>query len=73
MATKKFPCPECNTPLEWSTDNVNRPFCSERCKLLDLGSWANESYQIPAEISAEEDDYSSSMVPLENWKSPTIH
>lgn len=73
MSTKKFPCPECNTALEWSTDNPNRPFCSERCKLLDLGAWANGSYQIPAQISAEEDDFSSSMVPLENWKSPTIH
>jgi len=73
MTAKKFPCPECSKSLEWSTENPYRPFCSERCKLLDLGAWANESYQIPAEISAEEDDYSSAMVPMENWKSPTIH
>ncbi|MEH6445543.1 MAG: DNA gyrase inhibitor YacG [Oceanospirillaceae bacterium] len=73
MSHSKLPCPECKKLLTWSTDNPHRPFCSERCKLLDLGAWATESYQIPEELGAEEDDYSTGMVPLENWKSPTIH
>lgn len=33
--------------MEWSTDNKFRPFCSERCKLIDLGAWADGSYAIP--------------------------
>ena len=73
MSTKLVPCPQCQQKQQWSTANPHRPFCSERCKLIDLGAWASEDYQIPAEINAEEDDFSSSMVELENWKSPTIH
>ncbi|SER17873.1 Endogenous inhibitor of DNA gyrase, YacG/DUF329 family [Amphritea atlantica] len=51
-------CPTCSKAQEWSTANPFRPFCSERCKLIDLGAWADEAYQIPAEPSV--DDYSSS-------------
>jgi len=36
-------CPQCKKPTSWS-DNPNRPFCQERCKLIDLGAWADESY-----------------------------
>lgn len=73
MSNKKIPCPQCAKELVWSTENAFRPFCSERCKLIDLGAWADESYQIPAQINADEDDFSSGMIPMENWKSPTIH
>ena len=38
-------CPQCNKPVLWQ-DNPDRPFCSERCRLIDLGQWADESYQI---------------------------
>jgi uncharacterized protein len=31
----------------WASANSHRPFCSERCKTIDLGAWANESYRIP--------------------------
>ena len=40
-------CPQCATPALWHSDNPFRPFCSERCKLIDLGQWATESYRIP--------------------------
>lgn len=40
------PCPSCRTPVRWATDNPWRPFCSERCKLIDLGAWASESYRV---------------------------
>lgn len=40
-----FPCPRCKKPALWH-DNPARPFCSERCKLIDLGAWANEDYKI---------------------------
>ena len=38
-------CPTCREPAAWH-DNSFRPFCSERCKLIDLGNWANGSYNI---------------------------
>lgn len=41
-----FPCPRCGQPSRW-TDNPSRPFCSPRCKLIDLGAWASEDYRIP--------------------------
>ena len=41
-------CPQCGKPTAWK-DNPTRPFCSERCKLLDFGAWANEEYAVPAE------------------------
>ncbi|HWQ37461.1 MAG TPA: DNA gyrase inhibitor YacG [Burkholderiales bacterium] len=40
-------CPQCGTPTTWQQSNPYRPFCSERCKLIDLGQWASESYRIP--------------------------
>lgn len=42
-------CPKCKKLVEWSTDNPHRPFCSERCKLIDFGAWANEEHSIPGE------------------------
>ncbi len=38
-------CPRCAEKCTWE-DNPYRPFCSERCKLIDFGAWANEEYQI---------------------------
>ncbi len=46
-------CPQCKELVEYSTDNKFRPFCSERCKLIDLGEWATESYRIPQAIKPE--------------------
>jgi endogenous inhibitor of DNA gyrase (YacG/DUF329 family) len=40
-------CPTCGTQTEYSPQNPYRPFCSERCKMIDLGAWANESYRVP--------------------------
>jgi endogenous inhibitor of DNA gyrase (YacG/DUF329 family) len=39
-------CPTCGKPVEWQ-DNPARPFCSERCKLIDFGRWTNEEYRVP--------------------------
>jgi endogenous inhibitor of DNA gyrase (YacG/DUF329 family) len=44
-------CPTCHKPTPWE-GNPHRPFCSERCKLIDFGAWANEEYKVPAEESA---------------------
>ena len=40
-------CPQCGKSVAWNKANTFRPFCSERCKLNDLGQWATESYRIP--------------------------
>ena len=40
-------CPTCGKGVPWSTTNAYRPFCSERCKMIDLGAWATESYRVP--------------------------
>lgn len=39
-------CPTCGKPAE-RKDNPFRPFCSERCKMVDLGRWVNEEYRVP--------------------------
>ncbi|HEX8614857.1 MULTISPECIES: DNA gyrase inhibitor YacG [Massilia] len=40
-------CPTCAKKVEWTEANKFRPFCSERCKQIDLGAWAEEKYTIP--------------------------
>jgi len=42
-------CPRCGAQVKWSAENRFRPFCSERCKLIDLGDWAMERYRVPVE------------------------
>ena len=56
-------CPTCEKPVEWTAESHYRPFCCERCKLIDLGAWADESHRIPettppdfSEPSADQDD-----------------
>lgn len=41
-----IPCPTCQKSVLYSTNNQFRPFCSERCKLIDLGAWAAEEHSI---------------------------
>jgi len=55
-------CPTCQTKAIWSTSNPDRPFCSARCKLIDLGEWANESYTIPQQTSEEDEVFSEDLV-----------
>jgi endogenous inhibitor of DNA gyrase (YacG/DUF329 family) len=44
--TLKVKCPKCKKEVSWN-DNKWKPFCSERCKMIDLGTWAKEGYRIP--------------------------
>jgi endogenous inhibitor of DNA gyrase (YacG/DUF329 family) len=51
---KKKTCPQCGKPAKWE-GNPFRPFCSKRCKMIDLGEWAAERYRIPdKEVEADE-------------------
>ncbi len=55
MTTKLVRCPQCGKSSEYRADNPSRPFCSPRCKLIDLGAWAEERYAIagPTALSEE--------------------
>jgi endogenous inhibitor of DNA gyrase (YacG/DUF329 family) len=55
---KTIECPTCGAPVEWSEAYPNRPFCSERCKLIDLGAWASEEHKIPVSPDAEDEMFS---------------
>jgi uncharacterized protein len=45
--TATVKCPTCRRPVEWSERSAYRPFCSERCRLIDLGAWLTEQNKIP--------------------------
>jgi uncharacterized protein len=48
MPARDFRCPTCRQTVAWER-NPYRPFCSERCKVRDLGNWASERYRIAGE------------------------
>ena len=41
-------CPVCKKKTTWE-ENPFKPFCSERCKLIDLGRWASDEYKVPGD------------------------
>ena len=48
IRTRRVRCPACGQPAVYGPENPARPFCSSRCRSLDLGAWASESYRVPA-------------------------
>src|SRR5262249_49346481 len=50
-------CPICGKPSTWK-DNPDRPFCSERCKTIDLGNWATEEYTVSTPLIDPEETLS---------------
>lgn len=54
MNARLVNCPQCGKPVMWDVANRCRPFCSERCRLIDLGAWAAESYRIPVQESKDD-------------------
>jgi len=53
MAVQRVKCPTCQREIDWSQSRF-RPFCSERCKLIDLGGWLTEKHAIPGEPASDE-------------------
>ncbi len=47
-------CPTCRREIDWAESDF-RPFCSERCRLIDLGGWFAERHVIPAEPLADDE------------------
>ena len=48
-------CPVCDAPVELAA-TASVPFCSERCRLVDLGRWLDESYTVPTQRSVDDDE-----------------
>ena len=53
-APRKVRCPACQGWSLFSPANPWRPFCSERCKQMDLGAWASEGFRVPAAAPPED-------------------
>jgi hypothetical protein len=53
-AERQVPCPACRGPSLFSPRNPWRPFCSERCRNVDLGAWASEGYRVATQTPAED-------------------
>ena len=49
-------CPQCGRSVEWTAASRWRPFCSERCKMIDLGAWASEEYRVAVKSKDEDPD-----------------
>lgn len=49
-------CPVCRATVPWSEASPFRPFCSARCRTIDLGDWASERHAIPGEPAPPDDD-----------------
>lgn len=52
----ELPCPTCKIQVQWNDQFPNRPFCSKRCQLIDLGAWADEEHVISTDIVNDFDD-----------------
>jgi len=61
-------CPRCGHPTFYSLENPHRPFCSERCRTIDLGHWAAGDYRVPvqdAQSASDEDFEDPSKIPVD--------
>lgn len=47
-------CPTCKKKVPWNNESPHRPFCSDRCRLIDLGEWASEKHKIAGESAMDE-------------------
>ena len=56
MSAIQIKCPHCRKETVLGPENPFRPFCSERCKMIDLGTWASEGYRVPGERAPQEDE-----------------
>jgi endogenous inhibitor of DNA gyrase (YacG/DUF329 family) len=54
IPARHVPCPTCKGPALFSAENRWRPFCSARCRNVDLGAWASEQFRLPVENTAEQ-------------------
>ena len=50
--SKTVKCPNCHTSVAWLASNQFKPFCSERCKMIDFGEWIMEEKVIPGDLES---------------------
>jgi len=62
VASQVVSCPTCGLPVTWGPGSPFRPFCSQRCKLVDLGAWADERYRIAA-VEPDDDELQPGATP----------
>ena len=65
MATR-VRCPTCKREIAWSDEFPHRPFCSDRCRLIDLGAWLSEKHAIPDTDAQPSDETALGDAPGEN-------
>jgi len=65
-------CPNCKKAAPYDETNPSRPFCSERCRQIDLGQWASDGYAIPGQ-SVEVDDSNLSTTDDDDETTPSLH
>ncbi|WP_062060299.1 DNA gyrase inhibitor YacG [Cellvibrio sp. OA-2007] len=60
LTSLKLACPSCKKTVLWNDDFPHRPFCSDRCRLIDLGEWASENHRIAGDnldINSEDEQH----------------
>jgi endogenous inhibitor of DNA gyrase (YacG/DUF329 family) len=57
LKPRRVACPTCGGASLYAPENPYRPFCSERCKNMDLGAWASESFRMPTEAPPEDQPF----------------
>lgn len=67
VAPRIVSCPTCGIPVTFGPVSPFRPFCSQRCKLVDLGQWADERYRIAA-VEPDDDESQSGASPVERGR-----
>ncbi len=60
-------CPNCQKEITWDEQHKFRPFCCERCKLIDLGEWAAERNKIPGDSINSETDFEFNMLDNDSY------
>ncbi len=71
---KQIPCPNCQKAVNLTEKTPYRPFCSERCRLIDLGAWASEDYQISDKSQAgDNSNLLSDDETIEDWPQSELH
>ena len=57
LPVRQVVCPACKGSSVYASSNPFRPFCSERCKNMDLGAWASEDFRLPADVPPDDLPY----------------
>ena len=71
MTARVVRCPTCHGDSLYDTSNASRPFCSTRCKNMDLGAWANEAFRVENQPTAGEDTLDDAFtLPMNGYSVP---